>query len=282
MKPGKLIFLAVVFLTLYSSMFTVDMKQHAIVLELGAFDKTISEPGLYFKKPLIQDVTYFPKQLLVSDAEPAELITLDKKNLQIDNYSMWRIVDPLKFLKTVRTIRGATSRLDDIINSELRVELSNHNLVDVVTKTREEIMEKVAKESAKKVTEMGIEVIDVRIKRADLPGKIADSVFDRMRTERQRIAREYRSEGNEEATKIRATTDKERVILLAQAYKEEQKIRGEGDGRATKIYADAFNQDPEFYSFIRSMQAYKNSFKSDTTILLSEKSDFLEFLNKDH
>lgn len=282
MKPGKLIFLAIVVLTLYSSMFTVDMKQHAIVLELGAFDKTISEPGLYFKKPLIQDVTYFPKQLLVSDAEPAELITLDKKNLQIDNYSMWRIVDPLKFLKTVRTIRGATSRLDDIINSELRVELSNHNLVDVVTKTREEIMKKVAEESAKKVTEMGIEVIDVRIKRADLPGKIADSVFDRMRTERQRIAREYRSEGNEEATKIRATTDKERVILLAQAYKEEQKIRGEGDGRATKIYADAFNQDPEFYSFIRSMQAYKNSFKTDTTILLSEKSEFLEFLNKDH
>ncbi|QPJ62006.1 MAG: protease modulator HflC [Candidatus Nitronauta litoralis] len=282
MKPGKLIFLAIVGLVLYGSMFTVDMKQHAIVLELGAFEKTISEPGLYFKKPLIQDVTYFPKQLLVSDAEPAELITLDKKNLQIDNYSMWRIVDPLKFLKTVRTINSAASRLDDIINSELRVELSNHDLIDVVTKTREEIMEKVAKESAQKVTEMGIEVIDVRIKRADLPGKIADSVFDRMRTERQRIAREYRSEGNEEATKIRATTDKEKVILLAQAYKEEQKIRGEGDGRATKIYADAFNQDPEFYSFIRSMQAYKNSFKSDTTILLSEKSDFLEFLNKDH
>ncbi len=282
MKPGKLILLAIILLTLYGSMFTVDMKQHAIVLQLGAYKKSISEPGLYFKLPMFQDVTYFSKQLLVSDAEPAELITLDKKNLQIDNYSMWRIVDPLKFLKTVRTIRGATSRLDDIINSELRVELSSHNLVDVVAVTREEIMRKVAVESAKKVTNMGIEIIDVRIKRADLPGKIAESVFDRMRTERHRIAREYRSQGQEEATKIKATTDKERVILLAQAYKEEQKIRGEGDGHATKIYADAFNQDPEFYSFIRSMQAYKNSFSKDTTILLSEKSDFLEFLNKDH
>ncbi len=282
MKPGKLILLAIIFLTLYGSMFTVNMKQHAIVLQMGAYKKSISEPGLYFKIPLIQDVTFFSKQLLVSDAEPAELLTLDKKNLQIDNYSMWRIVDPLKFLKTVRTIRGATSRLDDIINSELRVELSTHNMVDIVSKTREEIMQKVAVESAKKVGNMGIEILDVRIKRADLPGKIAESVFDRMRTERQRIAREYRSQGNEEATKIRATTDKEKVILLAQAYKEEQKIRGEGDGRATKIYADAYNQDPDFYSFIRSMQAYKNSFKTDTTILLSEDSDFLEFLNKDH
>ncbi len=282
MKPGKLIFLAAIVLTLYGSMFTVDMKQHAIVLQMGAYKKSIDEPGLYFKIPGIQDVTYFSKQLLVSDAEPAELITLDKKNLQIDNYSMWRIVDPLKFLKTVRTIRGATARIDDIINSELRVELSTHNLVDIVSKTREEIMKKVAQQSAVKVTNMGIEILDVRIKRADLPGKIAESVFDRMRTERQRIAREYRSQGNEEATKIRATTDKEKVILLAQAYKEEQVIRGEGDGRATKIYADAFNQDPEFYSFIRSMQAYKNSFRTDTTILLSEESDFLEFLNKDH
>ena len=269
-------------LFLYGSMFTVDMTQHAIVLQMQAYKKTISEPGLYFKIPFIQDVTYYSKQLLVSDAEPAELITLDKKNLQIDNYSMWRIVDPLQFLKTVRTVRSASSRLDDIINSELRGELSRHNLIDVVRNTREEIMKNVARESAKKVADMGIEILDVRIKRADLPAKIADSVFNRMRTERERIAKEYRSEGKEEATKIRAETDKEKVIILAEAYKQEQEVRGEGDGQATKIYADAFQQDPGFYSFIRSMQAYKNSFKSDTTFLLSEKSDFLEFLNKDH
>ena len=282
MKPGKVILLAIMGLFLYGSMFTVDMTQHAIVLQMQAYKKTISEPGLYFKIPFIQDVTYYSKQLLVSDAEPAELITLDKKNLQIDNYSMWRIVDPLQFLKTVRTVRSASSRLDDIINSELRGELSRHNLIDVVRNTREEIMKNVARESDKKVADMGIEILDVRIKRADLPAKIADSVFNRMRTERERIAKEYRSEGKEEATKIRAETDKEKVIILAEAYKQEQEVRGEGDGQATKIYADAFQQDPGFYSFIRSMQAYKNSFKSDTTFLLSEKSDFLEFLNKDH
>lgn len=282
MKPGKVILLAIMGFFLYGSMFTVDMTQHAIVLQMQAYKKTISEPGLYFKIPFIQDVTYYSKQLLVSDAEPAELITLDKKNLQIDNYSMWRIVDPLQFLKTVRTVRSASSRLDDIINSELRGELSRHNLIDVVRNTREEIMKNVARESAKKVADMGIEILDVRIKRADLPAKIADSVFNRMRTERERIAKEYRSEGKEEATKIRAETDKEKVIILAEAYKQEQEVRGEGDGQATRIYADAFQQDPGFYSFIRSMQAYKNSFKSDTTFLLSEKSDFLEFLNKDH
>lgn len=282
MKPGKVILLAFLGLMLYGSMFTVDMTQHAIVLQLQAYKKTISEPGLYFKIPFIQDVTYYSKQLLVSDAEPAELITLDKKNLQIDNYSMWRIVDPLQFLKTVRTVRAATARIDDIINSELRGELSRHNLIDVVTKTREEIMKNVALESAKKVTDMGIEILDVRIKRADLPAKIADSVFNRMRTERERIAKEYRSEGKEEATKIRAETDKEKVIILAEAYKKEQEVRGDGDGQATRIYADAFQQDPGFYSFIRSMQAYKNSFRTDTTMVLSENSDFLEFLNKDH
>ena len=281
MQAKSLIALAALLVVIYSSVFTVDMTQHAIVLQLQEYKQTVSEPGLYFKLPLIQDVVYYSKQLLVNDAEPAEVITLDKKSLLVDNYSMWRIVDPLKFLQTVRTLRGGSSRLDDIINSELRVELSRHNLIDVVTKTREEIMKKVADQVRKKAGEFGIAVQDVRIKRADLPSEIANSIFNRMRTERERIAKEYRSEGKEEATKIRAETDKEKVIILAQAYKREQDIRGQGDARATKIYADAFNKDPEFYSFIRSMQAYKNSFQSDTTILLSDESEFLEFLNKD-
>ena len=281
MQAKSLIALAALLVVIYSSVFTVDMTQHAIVLQLQEYKQTVSEPGLYFKLPLIQDVVYYSKQLLVNDAEPAEVITLDKKSLLVDNYSMWRIVDPLKFLQTVRTLRGGSSRLDDIINSELRVELSRHNLIDVVTKTREEIMKKVADQVRKKAGEFGIAVQDVRIKRADLPSEIANSIFNRMRTERERIAKEYRSEGKEEATKIRAETDKEKVIILAQAYKQEQDIRGQGDARATKIYADAFNKDPEFYSFIRSMQAYKNSFQSDTTILLSDESEFLEFLNKD-
>ncbi len=280
MKQSTIFILVIFIVIVYSSLFTVNMTQNAIVLQLQEYKKTITEPGLYFKIPFIQDVKYFTKRLLVLDAAPADVITKDKKTMLIDNYSMWRIKDPLLFLRTVRTERGGESRLDDIIKSELRVELGTHELIEVVTSTREIIMEKVAQESNKKAEEYGIEVIDVRIKRADLPDDNANKVFNRMRSERERIAKKYRSEGKEEATKIRATTDKDKVILIAEAYKKEQMIRGDGDGQATKIYADAFNKDPKFYAFMRSMQAYKNSLKTDTTVLLNEDSDFLEFLNK--
>jgi membrane protease subunit HflC len=193
---------------------------------------------------------------------------------------MWRISDPLLFLQTLQTESAGVARLDDIIKSELRVELGTHDLIDVVTKTREEITAKVTNETNIKAQQYGIEVLDVRIKRADLPEENAQKVFGRMRAERERIAKKHRSEGAEEATKIRAETDKEKVILIAEAYRKEQEIRGNGDARATKIYADAYSRDREFYAFMRSMQAYKNSLKNDTTILLSEKSDFLKYLNK--
>jgi membrane protease subunit HflC len=218
--------------------------------------------------------------LMVLDAPPADVITKDKKTMLIDNYTMWRINNPLLFLQKLQTELAGESRLDDIVKSELRVELGTHNLIDVVTKTREEIMAKVTAEANIKSAEYGIEVLDVRIKRADLPGDNAQKVFGRMRSERERIAKKYRSEGAEEATKIRAETDKEKVILVAEAYKQEQEIRGNGDARATKIYADAFNKDRDFYAFMRSMQAYKNSLKKDTTVILSENSDFLKYLNK--
>lgn len=265
---------------IYSSVFTVDITEHALVLQLQEYKKTISKPGLYFKIPILQEAKFFSKQLLVNDAEPAEVITKDKKNLLVDSFSMWRIVDPLKFLQTVRSEAGAQARLNDIIRSELRVDLGTHNLIDIVSVTRESIMDVVTERVNKKAAEYGIEVVAVRIKRADLPKEIAISIFKRMRTERERIAREYRSEGKEESTKIKAETDKEKTILIATARQEEQEIRGQGDAKATKIYADAYQKDPEFYAFIRSMEAYKKSFKSDTTILLSEDSDFLEFLHK--
>ncbi|MDH5457159.1 MAG: protease modulator HflC [Nitrospinota bacterium] len=280
MKPIKLFILLTLVLTLYGSMFTVSMTQNAIVLQLQEHKKTITEPGLRFKIPFFQEVRYFTKMLLVLDAPPADIITKDKKTMLIDNYTMWRIQDPLLFLQTLRTEPAGEARLDDIVKSELRVELGTHNLIDVVTKTREEIMEKVTKEANIKSVQYGIEVLDVRIKRADLPGDNAQKVFGRMRSERERIAKKYRSEGEEEATKIRAETDKEKVILVAEAYKKEQEVRGNGDARATKIYADAFNKDREFYAFMRSMEAYKNSLKTDTTVILSEKSDFLKYLNK--
>jgi len=280
MKPINLVIFLIIALVLYGSVFTVSMTQNAIVLQFQEYKKTVTEPGLQFKIPIVQDVRYFTKMILVLDAPPADVITKDKKTMLIDNYSMWRIKDPLLFLQTLRTEPAGESRLDDIIKSELRVELGTHNLIDVVTKTREEIMGKVTREANIKAAEYGIEVLDVRIKRADLPSDNAQKVFDRMRTERERIAKKYRSEGAEEATKIRAGTDKEKVILIAEAYKKEQKIRGDGDGLSIKIYADAFNRDREFYTFMRSMQAYKNSLQTGTTILLSEESDFLKYLNK--
>lgn len=281
MKQNTFIIAVVIaIIILSSSMFTVHMTQSVIVLELQKPKKTITEPGLYFKIPFFQQVKYFSRQLLDNDSPPAEVITRDKKNLLIDNFTMFRINDPLKFLETVRGEQGARARLDDIVYSELRVEIGQHDLIDIVTETRDTIMTKVTKEANKKAAEYGLEVIEVRIKRTDLPPEIANSIFNRMRTERERIAMEYRSEGKEEATKIRAETDKEKTILVAEAYKQEQAIRGEGDGMATKIYAEAFAKDPKFFSFMRSMEAYKKSLKKDTTLLMSEESDFLGFLNK--
>ena len=281
MKQNALIIGGVIAIViLSSSMFTVHMTQNAVVLELSKPKEIITEPGLYFKIPFIQKVRYFSKQLLDNDSNPTEVITKDKKNLLVDNFTMFRIVDPLKFLETVRGERSARARLDDIVYSELRVEIGTHDLHDVVTETRNTIMAKVTKEANIKAAEYGIEVVEVRIKRADLPPEVANSIFNRMRTERERIAMEYRSEGKEEATKIRAETDKEKTILVAQAYKEEQIVRGEGDAQATKIYADAYSKDQKFYTFMRSMEAYKKSLKTDTTLLMSEDSDFLGFLNK--
>ena len=281
MKQNSFIIAGVIaIIILSSSMFTVHMTQSVIVLELLKPKEIITEPGLYFKIPFFQQVKYFPNQLLDNDSSPAEVITKDKKNLLIDNFTMFRITDPLKFLETVRGEQGARARLDDIVYSELRVEIGQHNLTSIVTGTRDAIMDKVTKEANIKAAEYGLEVVEVRIKRTDLPPEIANSIFNRMRTERERIAMEYRSEGKEEATKIRAETDKEKSILVAEAYEQEQAIRGEGDGMATKIYADAFNKDPKFYSFMRSMEAYKKSLKTDTTLLMSEDSDFLGFLNK--
>ena len=201
MKPINLIIAVVLILVLYGSMFTVNMTQNAIVLRFQEHKQTVTEPGLYFKIPIFDEVRYFTKMLLVLDAPPADVITGDKQTMLIDNYSMWRINDPLLFLQTLRTERAGASRLDDIIKSELRVELGTHDLIDVVTKTREEITAKVTKETNIKATQYGIEVVDVRIKRADLPVANAQKVFDRMRTERERIAKKSAQKGRRKPPK---------------------------------------------------------------------------------
>jgi membrane protease subunit HflC len=261
-----------------AAMFNVDETEQAIVTQLGKYVKTVKEPGLKFRIPLIQKVHKFEDRVLEYDAAVAKVITSDKKHLMLDNYARWRIVDPLKFYQTVRTQFDAQSRLDDIVFSEIREEVARHEMTDIISKNREAIMAEVGKQCNEKAAEYGIEVIDVRIKRADLPAEVTHSVYARMQAERQRIAKRYRSEGEEAALKIRAQTDKEKVILLAESYRTAEKLKGEGDGEAIKIYAEAFEKDPEFYSFVRTLQAYEKSLKKDTTVILPSNSEFFKYL----
>ena len=279
-KNIAVLIIAAILVTINLGVYTISMVEQAVITQLGKPVKNVDEPGLHFKIPFIQKITKFPKQLLDYDSAPTEILTKDKKNLLIDNYAKWRILDSLKLLQTVRDTNGAQSRLDDIIYSELRVELGRHNLIDIVSTTRDEIMKLVTKRTNEKAKEYGITVLDVRVKRADMPQEIANSIYNRMRTERERIAKEYRAQGKEEAQKIRAKTDKEKIVLLAEAYKKEQGIRGEGDAESIKIYAESLEKDPEFYSFIRSMEAYKILFKEKSTIILPPDTEFFRFLKE--
>ena len=264
---------------LSGAFFTIDETEQAIITQLGKYVRTVTEPGLNFKIPFLQSVRKFEDRVLEYDAAAAPVITSDKKHLVIDNYARWKIVDPLKLYQTVRDESGAQARLDDIVFSELREEVARHTLTEIISVNRETIMEKVHKQCDEKAREYGIEVIDVRIKRADLPSEVARSVYARMKAERERIAKKYRSEGEEEAVKIRATTDKIKTILLAEAYREAEKVRGEGDAGAITIYAEAFEKDPEFYAFIRTLEAYKKSLGRDTTVILPSDSEFFQYLN---
>ena len=273
------VLLALVLVGMKVALFTVDETEQVIITQLGKYVKSVKEPGLYFKLPLIQVVHRFEKRVLEYDASAAKIITKDKKHLMLDNYARWRIIDPLKLYETVRNEFGAQQRLDDIVFSEIREELARHTLTEIVSIRREEIMDKVGKECDDKAREYGIQVIDVRIKRADLPEEVTHSVYARMKAERQRIAKKYRSEGEEEAVKIRARTDKERTILLAESYRKAEKLRGEGDAGAITIYALAFKKDPEFYSFLRTLEAYKKSLTKDATVVLPSDSEFFQYLS---
>ncbi len=222
---------------LATSLFTVDETEQAIVTQLGKFVREVKQPGLYFKIPLIQKEHKFEARVMEYDAAAAKIITDDKKHLVIDNYARWKIIDSLKFYQTVGNEFGAQSRLDDIVFSEMREELARHTLTEIVSVNRKQIMHKVAEQCARKAAEYGIQVIDVRIKRADLPQEVTHSVFDRMKAERQRIAKKYRSEGEEESVKIKAQTDKDKTILLADSYMQAEKTKGEGDAHGTSIFS---------------------------------------------
>ena len=279
MKNIALIVIAgLVVLFFWFALYTIDETEQAIILEFGKpMGETISSPGLHFKLPW-RSVIKFENRILEYDVEPQAIITKDKKKLEVDNYARWRIANPLLFYRSVRTLNGALSRIDPIVYSELRVELGKHVLSDIVDSNRVKIMETVSNETQIKLADYGIDIIDVRIKRADLSKENERAVFDRMRAERLRIAKQYRSEGEEKALEIRAETDKEKTIILATAYKESQILRGEGDAKAVEIYAKAFQSDPKFYEFIRTLEAYEKVVDKKSTLILSTDSDLFKLL----
>lgn len=271
--------LAVSVFAILQCIFIVDQTETAIVLQLG---KPIGEdsygPGLHFKLPFIQNVIYFDSRVLEYDAPAAEIITKDKKNMVVDNYSRWKIVNPLQFYRTVRNIQGGLSRIDDIVYSQLREALGRYLLTEIVATERSTIMEEVSAKSNVLLQEYGIQIIDVRIKRTDLPQENQMAIYGRMQAERERQAKQYRSEGREEAAKITTAADRERAVMLAEASREAEVTRGEGEAAATAIYAKALDQDPEFYAYVRTLDGYKKSLKGQTQLVLTPENEFLRLL----
>ncbi|MBF0399842.1 MAG: protease modulator HflC [Magnetococcales bacterium] len=259
------------------AVFTVHQVEQVLIVQLGKPIRPITEPGLHFKIPFVQDAFSFEKRLLVFDQDPQEVLSADKKNLKVDNYALWRIVDPLKFFQTVRNEEGATSRLSDIIYSNIREVLGQYTMMEIVAGSRADLVTRIREQASSQASQYGIEIVDVRIQRTDLPPENSKAVFRRMQTERERQAKTYRAQGEEEAVKIRSQAAREREILLATAYKEAQELRGQGDADATRIYAEAYRQDPEFFEFKRALDAYERVFTKDTTIVL-EPAGFFRYL----
>ncbi len=258
--------------------FTIGEWEQGMVVQFGNPKRIIQEPGLYFKLPVAQNLVRFEKRVLTTDARESEYITLDKKRVLVDHVSRWRIEDPLQFYRSVRDRIRAMARLDDIISARLRQEIATHNFLDLIREKREDIMAIVTKDTRETAKTFGIEVTDVRIKRLDLPEEVQASVFARMRAERERIAKRYRAEGEEQAQQIRASADREREVILATAYESSEKLKGEGDAEATRVYATAFGKDAEFYAFTRRLQAYEKILSNDTTLVLNPDSELLNYL----
>jgi membrane protease subunit HflC len=272
---------AVVLVVLGTSIFTVDQRQHAIVFQLGEVRDVISEPGLYFKWPMIQNVRYFDKRILTLDsAEPERFITSEKKNVLVDSFVKWKIVDPkLYYISVAGDEARAKTRLSQTVNAGLREEFGKRTVHDVVSGERNRIMEQMREKADLDARKIGVQIVDVRVKRVDLPTEVSESVYRRMEAERKRVANELRSEGSAEAEKIRADADRQREVIVAEAYREAQKVKGEGDAKATATYAEAFNQNPEFYAFYRSLEAYRNSFKNKGDVIVVEpNSDFFKYM----
>ena len=263
-----------------NSLFTMDERQQGLVLQFGEPKRVIQSSGLHFKLPLIQNVVRYDVRILEYDLPIEEVIAVDKKRMLIDSFTRFKITDPLEFYKTVGTESSVRNRLNSNVISSLRRVVGRVTLEELLSEERSNIMENIKVEVNNEASRFGIEVVDVRIRRADLPEANSQAIYERMISERVREAKEFRAKGSEIAQKIRAEADKERTVILAEATKKSEILRGEGESQSVNIYANAFQQDPEFYSFYRSMQAYGNVLGEDgTTMILSPDSEFLEFFN---
>lgn len=264
-----------------TSLFTVDQRQYAIVFQLGEVRNVIEQPGLHFKWPLVQNVRLFDRRILTLDsADPERFITSEKKNVLVDLFVKWRITDVKQYYISVGgNERLAETRLLQTVNAGLREEFGRRTVHEVVSGERDQIMEDMRSKANVDAVKIGVEIVDVRLKRVDLPSEVSESVYRRMEAERKRVANELRSRGSAEAEKIRADADRQREIIVAEAYREAQKIKGEGDAQAAAIYGSAFGANPEFYAFYRSMDAYQKSFRSKSDVLVVEpNSDFFRYL----
>ncbi|MBL6768368.1 MAG: protease modulator HflC [Alphaproteobacteria bacterium] len=270
---------ALLIFTMMSALFTVNQTQQALVLQFGEPKRIIQDPGLAIKMPFIQDVEYYEKRvlsLIPQDAE--EVILADQKRILVDAFARFRIANPLLFYQTVRNEFGARARLESIIDSSVRRVLGSETLASILTGKRNDINNNIRDEVEQSVTSLGIEIIDVRLRRADYPESTSQNIFNRMKSEREREAKEFRATGEEEAQKIRADAEKTRTVIVAEAAREAQENRGRGDSEAIDIYAESFGQDPEFFSFYRSMEAYRKSIgESQTSMVLAPDSEFFKF-----
>jgi membrane protease subunit HflC len=285
MNAGKGIFaligLLVVVVVLFNSFFIVQQDQLALRLQLGEIKDSDYEPGLHLKAPFIQNVALFDKRIQTLDTQPQRFLTVEKKFVVVDSYVKWRISDVGQYFRSTRGSLSAASRLlSDRINAALRDEFGKRTVQEVISGERTQIMETIAKKGGDKSSDIGVEIVDVRVKQIDFPEDISDSIYQRMRTERQRVASELRAQGEEEAEKIRADADRQRTEILADAYRESELIRGEGDAEAADIYASAFERDADFYSFWRSMGAYREVFGAGGSVMLLEPgSEFFRYFN---
>lgn len=262
------------------TVYTVDQRQNVIVFQLGEIIDVKKQPGLYFKVPFLQNVRYFDTRILTLDSpQPERFITAEKNNVIVDSFVKWRIIDVRKYYVSVGGDEGrANTRLSQSINDGLRAEFGRRTLQDVVSGQRDEIMDILRRKSDADARQIGVQVVDVRLKRVDLPQEVSESVYQRMEAERKRVANELRSLGGAESEKIRADADRQREVTIAEAYRDAQRIKGDGDAQAAAIYAAAYGQQPEFYAFYRSLEAYKQSFRDKNNVMvLDPNSDFFRY-----